>query len=86
MRDLYRFAVTLAFVPVGLGVAQATPPDSQRANFAIRVLQLVQGFQMASTPELSAAVNALLQDDGIHMHMLPNAPSSPATRRAPPTS
>lgn len=71
MRDLYKFAVALVFVPVGLGLAQATPPDSQRANFAIRVLQLVQGFQMASTPELSAAVNALLQDDGIHMHMLP---------------
>ncbi len=77
MRRLFGFALVLLTGPAGVVVGQATPPDSQRANFAIRVLQLVQGFQMASTPELSAAVNALLEDDGIHMHMLPKRDVAP---------
>ena len=71
MRNLCRLVAVLVVGRSLVVGAQATPPDSQRANFAIRVLQLVQGFQMASSPELSAAVNALLEDDGIHMHMLP---------------
>ena len=77
MRNLCRIAGGLVFWSSAVAVGQAAPPDSQRANFAIRVLQLVQGFQMASSPELSAAVNALLQDDGMHMHMLPKRDVAP---------
>jgi hypothetical protein len=51
--------------------AQARPPaDSQRAG-GMRVLQVLQGFQMASSPELASAINALLLDDGAHMRMAP---------------
>jgi len=74
MRVFYSLARRAAALVLGasaVAAGQSAPPDSQRASFAIRVLQLVQGFQMASSPELSAAVNALLEDDGIHMHMLP---------------
>lgn len=47
------------------------PADSQRVGGGVRVLQLVQGFQMASSPELASAINALLLDDGAHMRMAP---------------
>jgi hypothetical protein len=77
MRKFYRLGIAIIVGRAAFAGAQAAPPDSQRTNFAIRVLQLVQGFQMASSPELSAAVNALLQDDGIHMHMLPKRDVAP---------
>ena len=42
------------------------------------MLQLMQGFQMANTPELASAVNALLTDDGAHMRMAPRRPATAA--------
>jgi hypothetical protein len=65
-------AVATLAVPYAAG-AQARPPaDSQRAGQrGVRVLQILQGYQMASSPELASAINALLQDDGAHMHMAP---------------
>jgi len=55
----------------GVVRAQSRPPaDSQRAG-GMRVLQVLQGFQMASSPELASAINALLMDDGAHMRMAP---------------
>jgi hypothetical protein len=77
MRNSCRLVLALMLLPVGLLSGQAAPPDSQRVGFALRVMQLVQGFEMASTPELAAAVNSLLQDDGIHMHMLPKREVAP---------
>jgi hypothetical protein len=35
------------------------------------MLRLLQDFQMASTPELAAAVNELLSDTSVHMRMAP---------------
>jgi hypothetical protein len=66
-------AIATALVPL-VASAQTPPADSQRSGRSLRVLELIQGFQMASSPELSEAVNALLADDGVHMHMLPRRP------------
>jgi hypothetical protein len=61
--------VVLVVPPTGAR-AQARPPaDSQRIGGSMRVLQLLQGFQMATSPELASAINALLMDDGAHMRM-----------------
>lgn len=58
--------------------AQARQPvDSQHARGGMRVLQLLQGFQMASSPELAAAINGLLLDDGAHMRMAPKRELAP---------
>jgi len=52
--------------------AQNRPPaDSQRNGRSLRALEIIQGFQMASSPELASAVNALLTDDNTHMRMAP---------------
>jgi hypothetical protein len=60
--------------------AQARPPvDSQRVGGAggVRLLQLLQGFQIASSPELASAINGLLMDDGAHMRMAPKRELAP---------
>jgi len=65
--------------------AQARPsPDSQRVSRSLRALELIQGFQMASSPELASAINALLGDDGAHMRMAPTraATAADSTRAA----
>ena len=61
-------------------VAQDRPPtDSQaRNNRTFRALEIIQGFQMVSTPELASAVNALLTDDNTHMRMAPRKTASAA--------
>jgi hypothetical protein len=60
-------------------VAQNRPPaDSQRAGRSVRALEIIQGFQMASTPELASAVNALLTDDNAHMRMAPRKTATAA--------
>jgi hypothetical protein len=41
------------------------------------MLQILQGFQMASSPELASAINALLLDDGAHMRMAPTRKLAP---------
>jgi hypothetical protein len=53
--------------------AQGVPPrDSARVTGgATRLLQLISDFQMANSPELSAAVNELLSDTSVHMRMAP---------------
>jgi hypothetical protein len=59
--------------------AQNRPPsDSQRTGRSIRALEIIQGFQMASTPELASAVNALLSDDATHMRMAPRKTATAA--------
>lgn len=76
---------TCAAVPLALlvvtttlsGQAPRPAADSQRAAGSMRVLQLLQGFQMAASPELSSAINALLADDGAHMRMAPRRPATP---------
>jgi hypothetical protein len=65
---LRRF-ISLLIVP-GLVGAQVRP-DSQRVGSSLRVLELIQGFQMASSPELASAINALLVDDGAHSASTP---------------
>ena len=39
---------------------------------------MIQGFQMASSPELASAINALLSDDATHMRMAPTRPATTA--------
>jgi len=69
---LHRVLTTLLLVVPCTARAQSNPPvDSQRAQGGARVLQILQGFQMASSPELASAINALLLDDGAHMRMAP---------------
>jgi hypothetical protein len=64
--------------------APRTAADSQRATGgAMRTLQIIQTFQMANSPELSSAINALLEDDGAHMRMAAKRPAVSAdTTRA----
>jgi hypothetical protein len=69
-------ATALVVLPLVLA-AQNPPPDAQRAGRSLRVLEIIQGFQMANSPELSSAINALLADDGAHMHMAPGRPVVP---------
>jgi len=58
--------------------AQARPPaDSQRVGGSVRILQVLQGFQIASSPELASAINGLLMDDGAHMRMAPKRELAP---------
>jgi len=64
-------AVLLSAVSAGTEAQTRPPADSQRAGRGLRVLQLLQGFQIASSPELAAAINGLLLDDGAHMRMAP---------------
>ena len=72
MARLHRILTTLLFVAPCSAWAQSSPPvDQQRAQGGGRVLQILQGFQMASSPELASAINALLLDDGAHMRMAP---------------
>jgi hypothetical protein len=67
----------LAFAPLAANAQTQPPPDSQRVARNVRMLQLIQGFQMASSPELGEAVNSLLKDDATHMHMGPRRPLAP---------
>jgi len=57
---------------------QRTPSDSERVGRNLRMLGLIQGFQMASSPELATAINALLADDGAHMRMAPRRAATAA--------
>src|SRR5947208_1722644 len=50
---------------------QARGDSAFRNSFSMRVLQLLQGFQMATTPEVAGALNALLTDTSAHMRMAP---------------
>jgi hypothetical protein len=66
------FAIAMFAMPYAAGAQGRPPADSQRAApRGARVLQMLQGYQMASSPELASAINALLQDDGAHMRMAP---------------
>ncbi|HEX8945952.1 MAG TPA: hypothetical protein VF785_22625, partial [Gemmatimonadaceae bacterium] len=70
LHRILSFALLVA--PPSSLLAQVRPPaDSQRTARGVRMLQLLQGFQIASSPELASAINALLLDDGAHMHMAP---------------
>src|SRR5437868_987950 len=63
---------TAMFSVTQVVIAQSKPAaDSQRVGGSLRVLEIIQGFQMASSPELASAINALLSDDATHMHMGP---------------
>lgn len=76
LHRILSFALLVA-LPSSL-LAQARPPaDSQRTARGVRMLQLLQGFQIASSPELASAINALLLDDGAHMHMAPKRELAP---------
>ena len=70
-------ATALVILPLVLAAQNPPPRDSQRVGGSLRALELIQGFQMASSPELSSAINALLSDDGAHMHMAPRRPVTP---------
>src|SRR6266581_3162918 len=57
--------------------------DSVRAAGSARLLLLIQGFQMASTPELASAVNELLSDTSAHMQIAPRrVATAPDSARA----
>ena len=76
MRALRIPAISLLLsIPLAAG-AQARP-DSQRVGGSLRMLQLLQEFQIASSPELASAINALLMDDGAHMRMAPRRSVAP---------
>ncbi len=79
-----RIAIVFATLVCGsLSAAAQTRPDSVRTGGSIRALQIIQGFQMASSPELASAINALLSDDATHMRMAPRKPATTAdTARA----
>jgi hypothetical protein len=63
-------AVALA-APARLAAqGDAPPPDAQR-GMGLRVITLLQTMQLASTPELAAAINGLLSDTSAHMRMAP---------------
>lgn len=75
-RLLTAFLLSCCSVPLA---AQNRPPaDSQRTGRSVRALEIIQGFQMASTPELASAVNALLTDDNAHMRMAPRKTATAA--------
>ncbi len=67
----------LVCAPFGMHAQGRPAPDSQRVARNARMLQLIQGFQMANSPELGEAVNSLLTDDAIHMRMGPQRPLAP---------
>ena len=68
------FLVVTAFASVVN--AQARPQsDSERVSRNVRMLQFIQGFQMANSAEFAPAINSLLQDDGAHMRMAPVRPA-----------
>src|SRR5215208_2288371 len=76
-RSLKVLSVLLAVAP-SLGAQTRPPVDSQRVGRNVRALEIIQGFQMASTPELAAAINGLLSDDATHMRMAPRRPATAA--------
>jgi hypothetical protein len=43
-----------------------------------RGMPSVQGMELADSPELAEAINALLADEGAHMRMAPRRPATPA--------
>src|ERR1041384_765670 len=73
------FFASLVALPLTLAAQGAPPPrDSARAAGAQRLLQLISDFQMANSPELSAAVNELLSDTSVHMRMAPKRAATAA--------
>src|SRR4051794_40799445 len=76
-RVITAFAL-LSCYSLSLGAQSRPPADSQRTGRSIRALEIIQGFQMASTPELASAVNALLSDDATHMRMAPRKTATAA--------
>jgi len=77
MRRVGKVILGILAVPLIANAQSPFRPDSQRVARNVRMLQLIQGFQMANSPELGAAVNALLTDDAIHMRMGPRRPVAP---------
>ena len=71
-------ALALACCSLPLAAQNPAPADSQRTGRSLRALEIIQGFQMASTPELASAVNALLTDDNTHMRMAPRKTATAA--------
>jgi hypothetical protein len=78
MRLATLFALSAVSIASPLAAQARTAPDSQRAGRSLRALQLIQGFQMTSTPELASAINALLSDDATHMRMAPRRAATAA--------
>ncbi len=72
------FIVSALLLPTLLAGQTSQLSDSQRTAGRMRALQLIQGLQMASSPELSSAINALLADEGTHMRMAPRRPATAA--------
>ena len=72
-------AVLIAIGACTLG-AQGAPvhADSLRASRGVRLLELMQSFQMANTPELASAVNDVLSDTNAHMAMGPRKTATAA--------
>jgi hypothetical protein len=73
LRPLIVLAAMLSAAQVA-GAQSKPPADSQRVGGSLRMLEIIQGFQMASSPELASAINALLSDDATHMRMGPRRP------------
>ncbi|HEY9226788.1 MAG TPA: hypothetical protein VIP11_09090 [Gemmatimonadaceae bacterium] len=68
-------AIGLAFLTMSASLADAQGRGGGRGR---RLQEAVQGFQLADSPELAEAINALLADDGPHMRMAPRRPVTPA--------
>jgi len=71
-------ALTLTTAALRAGAQAKLPSDPQRVSGSLRMLEMIQGFQMASSPELASAINALLSDDATHMRMAPTRPATAA--------
>lgn len=73
-RSTLRHSLCIATVLTCVSTLSAQPrpaADSQRVTGGVRLLQLMQTFSMANTPEMAAAINSVLSDTNAHMTMGP---------------
>src|SRR5438477_3139110 len=77
-RVIRRTTLAAAIVSLPTVLAAQVSRDSVRAAGGARLLLMIQGMQMASSPELASAVNELLSDTSAHMRMAPSRTASAA--------
>lgn len=72
MLRAFRLTVlALVCTTAAAGAQRTSALDSARARDRRINQGMMLGFQMANNPEVSAAISALLQDEGTHMRMAP---------------
>jgi len=76
LREIREIRSYFSVVPLFmLLIASAVTAQPRRP---IRGSEPPRGFEIANSPELAEAINALLTDDGAHMRMAPRRPVTPA--------